>query len=335
MPCYSPKKLFPIGRHPSGAVRYKYCSYEADYVYRAGDVWYAGRGESLPNTVRDYVVVGCGQCIGCRLEASRKMADRGLLELQSHKASSFVTLTYDNEHIKQVVSLDNNDGTSNYAYTLVPKDFTLFMKRLRKYLSPHKIRLMACGEYGETTLRPHYHAILFGYDPDDLEYYKTTSLGDRLYTSPSLTRIWGKGHVVIGAVTWESIAYVSRYILGKQTGIGVEYYELANIVPPFSRYSNKPGIGGLSYAPPDDIMSTDIHISTEKGGKTISYPRYYLDKLSVDDSDMADAIKLRRQEIAKARVAAIEAVIDVPYIDYLSQQERGLQARTKGLIRPL
>jgi hypothetical protein len=48
------------------------------------------------------------------------------------------------------------DGSLNVAH------FQKFMKRLRDRIKPLKIRFFHCGEYGDKTRRPHYHALIFG-----------------------------------------------------------------------------------------------------------------------------------------------------------------------------
>src|SRR3954449_8205389 len=118
MPCYCPQSAY---RTSSGGVTF--C--------RSGSL--SGEKFSLP----------CGQCIGCRLERSRQWAMRCVHENKMHPRSSFVTLTYDDKNIPPAGSLSK-------------RDFQLFMKRLRKSQS-NPLRFFACGEYGETTHRPHYH----------------------------------------------------------------------------------------------------------------------------------------------------------------------------------
>ena len=64
------------------------------------------------------------------------------------------------------------------------------MKRLRKRIGS-KVRFYAGGEYGEQgTIRPHFHACLFGYDFPDKVFYKNTSSGERIYTSKLLESLW-------------------------------------------------------------------------------------------------------------------------------------------------
>lgn len=61
----------------------------------------------------------CGQCLGCRLDYSREWAVRCTHESLLHKENSFITLTYDDEHLPE-------DGG------LVKKHWQDFCKRLRK-----------------------------------------------------------------------------------------------------------------------------------------------------------------------------------------------------------
>jgi hypothetical protein len=61
------------------------------------------------------------------------------------------------------------------------------MKRLRKKIQPLKIRFFHCGEYGDKTRRPHYHALIFGYGFPDKKIFKKQKSGD-LFTSDMLAR---------------------------------------------------------------------------------------------------------------------------------------------------
>ena len=99
----------------------------------------------------------CGQCIGCRLERSRQWAVRCMHEASLHDENSFLTLTYSDENLPPGGSLH------------LP-DFQNFMKRLRKSIAPKRVRFYHCGEYGDILSRPHYHALLFGYDFDDRKF---------------------------------------------------------------------------------------------------------------------------------------------------------------------
>src|SRR5699024_7911545 len=81
--------------------------------------------------------------------------------------------------------------------TLSPRDFTLFMKRLRYYYFEKykkELRFFACGEYGSSTFRPHYHAIVFNLDLDDLKEVKKSRSGFPLYESELVNKAWDKGY---------------------------------------------------------------------------------------------------------------------------------------------
>lgn len=148
-----------------------------------------------------------------------------------HEENCFVTLTYDDENLPF--------GGPRIRPTLHRPDFQKFMKRLIKKTNP--IRLFYCGEYGEKTFRPHYHALLFGYRPKDGSLYSEKN-GVKLYTSLELTSTWGLGHVTFGECTFESAAYTARYITKKINGdLAETFYQ--DRVHPFSGMSRRDGIG--------------------------------------------------------------------------------------------
>lgn len=231
----------------------------------------------------------CGQCVGCRLERSRQWAIRCVHEAQMHELSCFVTLTYE-------------DAPVSLEY----RDFQLFMKRLRKVHGP--VRFFACGEYGETTGRAHFHACLFGIDFADRKVFSTRG-GVKLYSSATLDRLWGLGHCTVGAVTFESAAYVARYVMKKLTGDGEDTYynlfdvETGEIIPrrkEFARMSLKPGIGAAWL----ERYQSDVYPSGEcvvRGSKSKT-PRYYDKWFKKVDSE-AYARMLYEREMA-ARVGA-------------------------------
>ncbi len=103
------------------------------------------------------MTISCGQCSGCRLEKSRQKAVQGLHELKTtpDRRSCYLTLTFDNEHLPEDLSLDKAHWQN-------------FAKKVRNRIG--KFRYLQCGEYGEPTedndyiARPHYHAICYGID---------------------------------------------------------------------------------------------------------------------------------------------------------------------------
>jgi len=234
----------------------------------------------LPQTVP------CGQCIGCRLERSRQWATRILHETKCHDDSLFITLTY-------------NDDNLPKGGTLVKRDVQLFVKKLRRSISPVKVSYFHCGEYGGQTQRPHYHLILFGHDFPDKELYRITETGDRLYRSSQLEGLWGKGYCPIGSVTFESAAYVARYCVEKLTGdAGKAAYEATGRIPPYVTMSTKPAIGKRFL----DAFYSDVYPHDEVITRGISCkpPKYYDKILEKTNPELFKQIKRQRQELAES-----------------------------------
>ena len=225
-------------------------------------------GGSLDHADRTCLKIPCGQCIGCRLEYSRSWAVRCCHEASLHIFNSFITLTYDPAYLPADGSLDI-------------EHFQKFMKRLRKKLHPLKIRFFHCGEYGDKTRRPHYHALIFGYSFPDRKLLKKSKSGD-LYTSELLTKVWGLGHASVGDLTFESAAYVSRYIMKKVNGdrakshyeaIDYDTGEIFNLKPEYVSMSRRPGIASRWF----DEYKNDVYPSDtiSIGGRLFRPPKYY------------------------------------------------------------
>jgi hypothetical protein len=237
------------------------------------------------------IQVSCGQCVGCRLERSRQWAVRCVHEAQMHEQNSFITLTFSPEALAERPN----------QWSLDVKEFQRFMKRLRKKFG-RGIRFFHCGEYGEINKRPHYHACIFGFDFPDKELWKVTETGCKLYTSPSLEKLWPYGFSTIGDVTFESAAYVARYIMKKVTGDAAENYytwvddetgEVHPLKPEYTTMSRKPGIGKTwldSYM--DDVYPNDYVVIN---GKRCNPPRYYDGVLKTERPYEFDEIKWQRE----------------------------------------
>lgn len=182
-----------------------------------------------------------------------------------------------------------------------------FLKRYRKWLNSHKIRYAYCGEYGEKGDRPHYHALIFGHDfTDKNEKFK---VGEHLiYTSAKLDELWGLGHCSIGNVTFDSAAYVARYVTKKVTGkkAAAHYGELLNKttgeltprrIPEFFETSRRPGLGRDWYEKyKSEVINTD---SVLMNGKEIKPPKYYNNRIEIDDPEAHFRNKAARTAAAK------------------------------------
>lgn len=157
-------------------------------------------------------------------------AFRCLAEASLHRHNWFATLTYAPEHLPPYGSLRH-------------RDWQLFAKRVRRRLGP--FRYLMCGEYGETTFRPHYHALLFGLDVPDLERHSVRG-GYPVYRSDALERLWGLGLLELGSVTAQSARYCASYVLKDAAApelLDECTGELMPLVKPYGRMSLRPGLG--------------------------------------------------------------------------------------------
>lgn len=236
------------------------------------------------------VRVACGRCIGCRLEKSRQWAGRIMAETQTTIADGqpciFVTLTYRDEELVY--------GGQSHGI-LVPRHLELFWKRLRKHFPGKSIRYYACGEYGDKSNRPHYHACIFGIDFQDKKFFAFAN-GNYLYTSVTLEHIWSHGLCVIGNVDFESAAYVARYCLKKRMGNTKGTYELDGITPEFARMSRRPSIGSEWYKRySGDVFPHDTFVIRDFPSKP---PRYFMRLLEKEDPKLYQKVVAERAEAA-------------------------------------
>ncbi len=233
------------------------------------------------------VKVPCGQCTGCRLERSRQWAIRCTHEASLHENNCFITLTYDDEHLPYNGSLDVTH-------------FQKFMKRLRKKYAPKTIRFYHCGEYGSQFGRPHYHACLFGHDFEDKYLWKESN-GVPLYRSSQLENLWTFGHSSVGTVTFESAAYVARYIMKKVTGDDAQDHyqhldengEFHDRLPEYTTMSRRPGIGKDWFEKfSKDVYPEDFIVLNNKKMRP---PKYYDGLYEVKEPNEYQSIKRRRK----------------------------------------
>ncbi|MGP1424207.1 MAG: rolling circle replication-associated protein [Prevotella fusca] len=187
--------------------------------------------------------VPCRKCFRCRDTYSSHWASRIEKECTQHRFSLFVTLTLDNDHMALYEPLIMDDGTCQVWYSnrtcdsgkflpadscrsLSPvgmedtacfaypckKDIQNWLKRLRSAIDyqlnkdksdDFRLRYFICAEYGPTTFRPHYHAILW-YDNPVIQQHI-----DRL-----IRETWKNGNTVVSLVNNSASQYVAKYVNG-------------------------------------------------------------------------------------------------------------------------
>lgn len=305
--CLYPLHGFVIGKTDTGKQKLKVCSGKINSVSWNGEAWiphsHTFQGGSYIN---DYIELPCGQCIQCRINRSKEWANRLMLETLSYPKEDcyFVTLTFSDANLPSRTFYRPDVDQVSTSHSICKRDLQLFFKRLRKNTG-QKIKYYACGEYGDTSGRPHYHAIIFGLHLDDLIPIRESFNGDIYYTSPTVLKAWqDKGHVVIGRVSFQSCAYVARYVMKKwKPSKGSEHpYKKLGIEPEFQVQSN--GLGKDYFnANYKDIYDFDRII--EPGINC--HPCRYFDKLyenidSVHLEEVKETRKLKAELLQQAKL---------------------------------
>jgi hypothetical protein len=231
------------------------------------------------------VEIPCGQCVGCRARRRSDWALRIMHEARYWPSSCFLTLTYAPEHLPP-------DGGLRH------RDFQLFAKRLRKRFS---IGYYMCGEYGDETRRPHYHAALFGhsFSSDRVPRGKSGS-GNLFYSSAELSRYWILGNSTVQDLTPQSAGYVAGYVMKRATGAKLAAFGqadadgvLTELRPEYGAMSK--GIGARWVAEfGRDVYPHDFVVSDGVKRRPPRYYDRYLKRSNPDEFDDVAAARVSR-----------------------------------------
>ena len=287
-------------------------------------------------SIRQFTVIPCGKCLGCRLEYAKQWSARLQCEYQMHDPNKcwFITLTYDDEHLPLVLG-HTSLGEAMLVGSLREDDMKKFMKRLRKYAgSDNKLRFFYSAEYGSKTKRPHYHLIVYGLPiaQDDLIPYEVSDLGDMTWKCPVVEKIWSKGSVIVGKVTLESCAYVARYCMKK---LHDNHDDFSERVPEFVRMSRRPGIGKTWLdAHPEVFDVSQFSLPSRKGSQTFSHPRYFMKYLFEKDPERYADLWCDRYLSSYYKLQN-DLNSDLPYLQKLRNEELDKFHRTAIMKRKL
>lgn len=289
------------------------------------------------------MIVPCGKCIACRIKKRQEWAMRMLHEKTSWKDSLFLTLTYDDLHLPF--------GNKNLP-TLRKDHLQKFMKRLRHHLRirynvynprvngkplkrymTYPLRYFACGEYGENTQRPHYHAIIFGLS--QFKEHREIIKNCWPYCDWKNNYIERKS---FGSAEADSMRYVSQYIDKKFSGdYANDLYESLGRESVFKLASN--GIGKQYCIENADMIEENKYLTMN--GSRVSLPRYYINLLGTDISDLKQKARESEEELMRSIIGAnmtLEEVyrfmsteevkrIDGAIKDKSSQRDKNLSAK--------
>lgn len=171
----------------------------------------------------------CGKCYECQTEHRGEFALRCSTEKKHSKSSQFITLTYDNAHLKTNHSKTWQNEFWQRTRTMLPKDIhydgflldrkdgLLFRRRLQRLLDKVRLhhslfRFCECGEYGDEHSRPHIHFLLF-----HKEYIRDDIIERLCYQK------WQNGTIDVGSVDSASINYIGKHYV--KSNIGSPYQQ--------------------------------------------------------------------------------------------------------------
>lgn len=272
------------------------------------------------------VEVPCGSCLVCRRNRGVDWATRLIHESYYHTEMCFLTLTYRDELLP----------LSDFMIpTLVKRHWQLFIKRLRKHTGK-KIKYFAVGEYTPPSAfsageRPHYHAIIFGWEPhlNDLE----PVIGG-YFSSKTIQKLWtadlgfgikvSYGFNTVGTVSPKSLFYVTGYILKANLRTNNLMARQREFLLCSQGLGKQYALDNL-----EDLTNNDYRIE----GKRVAIPRYYIKKLSVDDRfKLKSKITLQNiseeEEYLKKHIG--KSIEDFTYKDFLKLRREIDNARKQN-----
>lgn len=228
-----------------------------------------------------YILVPCGKCLACRINRRREWTARLQQEEIYSSSSYFVTLTYDEQHLPR----DNHGNPS-----VCKRDVQLFLKRLRKHFVGCQIRYFLNSEYGPSTHRPHYHAIIFNLPADLPDHSRRcwrfwNGRKSLFYLNDDLTNLWGNGDVEFSEVTKERCGYCAKYFVSRQD-VPEGYTANFSLISKGRRSDN--GLGGIGFRYSQAISEKlhyygGIYMLSPSNGHPVALPRYYKTVVFTDE----------------------------------------------------
>lgn len=220
---------------------------------------------------------------------------RQYLESLTHDESCFITLTYRPENLPAGGNLE-------------PLHLQLWLKKLRKRLSPLRVRFFAVGEYGDETERAHYHLSLFGVSGNTVV---PSSSGPVLFPQV-VADSWSHGLIHVGEFNELTAQYVAGYVTKKMTREGDP--RLNGRVPEFARMSLRPGIGADAMAIVANTfqaarLNEPLPTSLKIGRRTINLGRFLLSKLRIAAGLTPEQIQALKSEVALENSINLQALL--------------------------
>lgn len=284
-----------------------------------------------------YEQIPCKKCWACQLNYSAEWATRIMLEAKETPGENwFITLTYDDDHLPIAGEIETEEGTyendGTWNGTLYEHDMVKFINSLRKYYENKGIKgikYFYCGEYGETTGRPHFHLILL-HCPLEIEKFHDVHVDTNFkahWKSKQIENLWAeettdletnkvkrtpKGLVDIAELEWSCAAYVARYCTKK---ISFDrdrrvYYEQGKM-PEFIRMSNGIGMEWYKKHKNEIYKNDELIMRTIKGNVgSMKPPKAFDRKFKEQFPEKFEIIKKSRETAAKRADKMLRKITD-------------------------
>lgn len=324
----------------------------------------------------NFYTVPCGKCEICRTEKSKEWATKAWCEGQMWENSCFITLTYDNEHLPEDRKLhrthiqkfwkdlryhlyketktagrwrkDKETGEKYWEESIDMKEERemleeiysntledMFGKNARRK-NRYPIRYLNCGEYGPKTKRPHYHAQIWNFIPCDLKFYKTDPRGHDLFNSEKLSKIWGKGFVVIEYANAATAAYVARYCTKKFKRSEKEQEKMKRLKQTeFIGASSLGFIGYFYWIKFKEMIKRNAGILMKRMEKTIlaKIPKVMQKYWKEENEDEFEEYDYEKQKIGKKNWEKILSKTDLNESEYINETWRVKMRQLERLTR--
>lgn len=219
--------------------------------------------------------VPCGKCLICQANRRQEIATR--LQVEADKAIStwFVTLTYSDENLPYGYLIDEDTGEELYLPVLDKKELQNYFKKLRMNITRklgkdtfkewndnYPLKYFACGEYGPTGHRPHYHFVFLNLPP---------KIDPIIFND-----LWQKGSTTCRHGELNAYAYCGKYMIKHD-----------NMPSYFKTWIIQSNGMGKSYIDDNTIKwhSSDLRNRNyiRLNGHKVAMPRYIKQKLYNDD----------------------------------------------------
>lgn len=222
------------------------------------------------------VFLPCGKCESCRNNDALQWRVRLKEEFYNSDSALFITLTYDDAFL-HFEKCFNNDAFVGFYPTFNKEHIQKFFKRLRRFAekySEKKLSYFLVSEYCPTSLRPHYHFLLFNFPKlSEVEQVNDSE------TKKKIEEIWGLGFITCDRCNEARIGYCTKYMNC--------YTSIPKWLPnPFRMLSKGLGKCYLSKTNRINWHKSELANYYPDGKHKFKLPRYLKDKIFDDDEKL-------------------------------------------------